>query len=71
MLNDLFCEVHLHLSARWHMARRARAERGAAMVEYSLLVGLLALVAFAAIQLFGESVGQDFSDISSEVVRAT
>jgi Flp pilus assembly pilin Flp len=44
-----------------------RHERGAAMVEYSLLIALIALIATAAITLLGEQVSTGFSEISSDV----
>ncbi|MDW3178602.1 MAG: Flp family type IVb pilin [Acidimicrobiia bacterium] len=44
-----------------------RSERGAAMVEYSLLIALIAVIAIAAIKLVGGQVSQDFSEINSKV----
>jgi len=69
MMNELR-ETHIALSGYIHdISSRLRNERGAALVEYSLLVALLALVAFAAIAGFGATVGQDFSEINSDLVR--
>jgi Flp pilus assembly pilin Flp len=36
-------------------------ERGAALVEYSLLIGLIAVVCAAAVTLFGQEVSTAFS----------
>ena len=40
-------------------------EKGASMVEYSLLVVLIAIVALVAIQLAGNEVSETFSEIAS------
>ena len=40
-------------------------EKGASMVEYSLLVVLIAIVALVAIQLAGNEVSETFSEIGS------
>ncbi len=47
-----------------------KSERGAAMVEYALLVALIAIVAIAALQLLGGQISGNFSSIDSELVRA-
>ena len=39
-----------------HIARAIHSERGASMVEYSLLVALIAMIAFVALQLVGTTV---------------
>jgi pilus assembly protein Flp/PilA len=41
---------------------RARTERGASMVEYALLVGLIAVVAVVAIAALGGGISKLFSD---------
>jgi pilus assembly protein Flp/PilA len=40
-------------------------EKGASMVEYALLVVLIAIVALVAVSLAGDEVSQTFSDIAS------
>jgi Flp pilus assembly pilin Flp len=45
-------------------------ERGASMVEYALLVVLIALIALIAVQLAGQEVSGVFSEISSELANA-
>jgi Flp pilus assembly pilin Flp len=40
-------------------------EKGASMVEYALLVVLIAIVALVAVQLAGEEVSGTFSEIGS------
>lgn len=51
------------------MAKMAtfRKEDGASMVEYALLVVLIAIVAITAITLAGESVSETFSEIASSL----
>ncbi len=44
-----------------------RSERGAALVEYALLVALIAVVCIAAIGLLGESAEDKFSEVASEI----
>ncbi|MEX2280649.1 MAG: Flp family type IVb pilin [Acidimicrobiia bacterium] len=43
----------------------AKDERGASMVEYALLVVLIAIIAIVAISLAGNQVSEAFSDIAS------
>lgn len=40
-------------------------ERGASMVEYALLVVLIAIVALVAVELAGSELSDTYSDISS------
>ena len=42
-------------------------ERGASMVEYALLVVLIAIIAIVAITLAGEEISGTFSDIASSL----
>jgi Flp pilus assembly pilin Flp len=42
-------------------------ERGAGMVEYGLLLGLIAVVALVAVKAFGSGVSSQFSSITSAV----
>ena len=43
----------------------AQEERGASMVEYALLVVLIAIIAIVAIALAGEQVSLTFSEVAS------
>ena len=47
-----------------------KSERGAAMVEYALLVALIAIVAIAALQVLGGRITGNFNDITSELEDA-
>jgi Flp pilus assembly pilin Flp len=42
-------------------------EKGASMVEYALLVVLIAIVALVAVQLAGNEVSETFSEIGSSL----
>lgn len=42
-------------------------ERGASMVEYALLVALIAVVAIAAVRILGQRVSSQFSTIAQAI----
>ena len=46
------------------------SEKGASMVEYALLVVLIAIVALVAVQIAGEEVSATFSDVASGLSNA-
>jgi pilus assembly protein Flp/PilA len=46
-------------------ARYIEEEEGASIVEYALLVALIAVVAIIAVTFVGDQVSQQFSDIGS------
>ncbi|HZD24099.1 MAG TPA: Flp family type IVb pilin [Acidimicrobiia bacterium] len=45
-------------------------DKGASMVEYALLVVLIAIVALIAVRLAGSEVSQTFSDVASGLQTA-
>lgn len=45
-------------------------ERGASMVEYALLVVLIAIIAFVAVQLAGDQLSTLYSTIADSVTNA-
>ena len=47
-----------------------RSERGAALVEYALLVALIAVVCIAAIQLLGNSAKSKFDSVATQISNA-
>jgi len=49
----------------------AKDESGQDLLEYALLVALIALVAFGAIQLAGSSVNSIFSNIAAKLSAAS
>ena len=51
----------------WIEARLGTSERGASMVEYALLLGLIFLVAVVAVKAFGSGVSTQYSTIDSQV----
>ncbi len=44
--------------------------RGASIVEYALLIGLIALIVIAGAILLGDSLVSDFSEFGSEIENA-
>lgn len=45
----------LEIISTWMRARFADSERGASLVEYALLVALIALICIVALEFLGES----------------
>jgi pilus assembly protein Flp/PilA len=50
--------------------RLLASERGASLVEYSLLVLLIAIAALTAVAFFGDELSGTYSEISSNLVDA-
>lgn len=46
---------------------QAKTERGAAMVEYALLLALIAIIAIVALRTLGGTVSSQFSEINSSL----
>lgn len=63
---DLVAYWHQHI-APYIKARFGRSERGAALVEYALLVALIAVVCIAAITLLGNRTSEKFSSVGSKL----
>jgi pilus assembly protein Flp/PilA len=53
----------------WLTARFSKGERGASMVEYILLVALIALAVIAAVVFLGDQMDTKFNDAGSTVSR--
>ena len=51
-------------------ARLSRPQRGAAMVEYGLVIGLIAIVAMAAVKFLGTTVASVFQNIAGHIATA-
>jgi len=65
MINMVFTQVQAIAGT---IARRvARTERGASMVEYALLLALIAVVCIAAVTLLGQQASDKFGDVSDSV----
>ncbi len=53
--------------ATWLRARFSDSERGASLVEYALLVALIAVVCIIAIQILGKNASTSFSKTGSAI----
>jgi len=53
--------------ATWLRARFSESERGASLVEYALLVALIAVVCIIAIQVLGTEASKSFSKTGSAI----
>jgi pilus assembly protein Flp/PilA len=53
--------------ATWLRARFADSERGASLVEYALLVALIAVVCIVAITILGKNASKSFSSTGSAI----
>jgi pilus assembly protein Flp/PilA len=51
--------------ATWLRARFSDSERGASLVEYALLVALIAIVCVIAVQILGKQASTSFSETGS------
>ncbi len=66
--------LRIRTAAPWRtgltrLAARLGGERAASLVEYALLVALIALVAVVSVTYFGDSVGDSFSRSGSSISR--
>ena len=60
--------MSIFLVLAWLQDRLGTAsERGASMVEYGLLLALIAIIALVAVKAFGSGVSSQFSSINSSV----
>ncbi|MFN7151997.1 MAG: Flp family type IVb pilin [Microthrixaceae bacterium] len=50
--------------------RRRRDERGASLVEYALLIALIAIVLFSAVTLLGETTRDALDDANESIAVA-
>jgi pilus assembly protein Flp/PilA len=53
-----------------YLTAQAKTERGATLVEYALLVALIAVVCIAAVTVLGESASAKFSDVNKNIANA-
>ena len=53
--------------ASWLRARFGNTERGASLVEYALLVALIAVVCIAAVTLLGGNAKNKFSEVGGSI----
>lgn len=72
MIKDVFLHLRRSASARGsrvakHAADFLREEQGATMVEYGLMVALIAIVCIFAVSTIGNNLNAVFSDIASSI----
>jgi pilus assembly protein Flp/PilA len=53
--------------ATWLRARFSDSERGASLVEYALLVALIAVVCIVAVRILGQNASTSFSSTGSAI----
>jgi pilus assembly protein Flp/PilA len=56
-----------HIISPWIRSRFGRSERGASLVEYALLVALIAVVCILAITFVGNRANDKFSSVGSSL----
>jgi pilus assembly protein Flp/PilA len=61
------CSVNRFAVKRWLQSVNAGRERGASLIEYVLLVSLIAVVVIGAVTFFGGSVNDMFSSSGSKL----
>ena len=59
--------MDLFILKTWMQAKFASDERGASMVEYGLLLALIAVIAIVAVKALGTSVSTKFSSVDSSI----
>ena len=63
---DLIAYWHNHV-APYLRARYGQSERGASLVEYALLVALIAVVVMGTVRLLGSSASAKFSSVNNSL----
>lgn len=59
--------MDLFVLKTWLESKFSSDERGASMVEYGLLLALIAVIALVAVKALGGSVSTKFSEVTSAV----
>ena len=59
--------MDLFVLKTWIQAKLAKDERGASMVEYGLLLALIAVIAIVAVRALGSGVSTKFSSVNSSI----
>jgi|LakMenEpi03Aug12_release.lakeMendotaPanAssembly.Ray.scaffolds.fasta_scaffold3073352_1 pilus assembly protein Flp/PilA len=49
------------------MKANLKNQKGASMIEYALLVALIAIIAIAAVRTLGQGISQQFSTIDGQI----
>ncbi len=58
--------AHYNFLKTW-LTSLTKTERGASLVEYALLVALIAVVVIGAVTLLGSTASDTFSDVSDSI----
>ena len=58
--------IHYDFLAAWLKAR-TKSERGASLVEYALLVALIAVVCIGAVTFLGNEAADNFSQVGNSI----
>lgn len=58
--------MHYHTLITWLQAH-TKSERGASLVEYALLVALIAVVCIGAVTFLGGQAADEFSEVGSTI----
>ena len=59
--------TQFNVLAAWVRAKFGKDEIGASLVEYALLVALIAVVCIAAVTMIGNNASEKFSDVGSNL----
>ena len=59
--------LQFHFLKTWLQARFTETDRGASLVEYALLVALIAVVCIAAVGFLGRSASQKFNSVGTAI----
>jgi pilus assembly protein Flp/PilA len=60
-------EINMDIIQAEHVKSVKKAEKGASLVEYALLVALIAIIASVAIRSLGNTISQQFSNLSGQL----
>jgi Flp pilus assembly pilin Flp len=61
--------TQFHILVSYLQARFNADERGAALVEYALLVALIAVAAIVALNVLSGSINSKFNQVNSQLVK--
>ena len=59
--------THFNFLAAWARARFGDTERGASLVEYALLLALIAVICIVALQFLGDKASENFDSIGDSL----
>jgi pilus assembly protein Flp/PilA len=65
---DRVLAATVHLQTRWQSF--IQTEKGASMVEYAIMVALIAIVAVVAVTYFGTALSDEYDSIADSVQKA-